>query len=84
MGTLYGREHGPEWVPGAGPAGESLAGNNRSSGSGRSPWHMLRERRSIPELERLLEERLELLRGSRLREQGRIRRYDTTLPPRSR
>ena len=33
----------------------------------RTHWDMLRERRSISELEELLEERLELLRGSRER-----------------
>ncbi|MFC5055749.1 RNA polymerase-binding protein RbpA [Saccharothrix xinjiangensis] len=72
MGTLYGQEHGSEWVPGTGPSGESFAGGSGSPGSGRSPWHMLRERRSIPELEKLLEERLTLLYADRAREQGRV------------
>lgn len=33
--------------------------------SGRTPWEMLRERRSIPELEEILQERLEWLRARR-------------------
>ncbi len=37
----------------------------RGGRTGRSHWDMLLERRSIPELEELLEERLELLRASR-------------------
>ena len=37
--------------------------NRRSGPSSKTPWQQLRERRSIAELEALLEERLLLLRG---------------------
>jgi hypothetical protein len=39
------------------------ASDPKAKGPGKTPWEMLTERRSIEELEALLDERLELLRG---------------------
>ena len=45
------------------PAARELPVAGRAAGSRKSPWQQLRERRTIAELETLLEERLGLLRA---------------------
>ena len=45
------------------PASEEVPTSRRGLGRSKTPWQQLRERRSIAELEALLEERLGLLRA---------------------
>ncbi|WP_447009103.1 RNA polymerase-binding protein RbpA [Saccharothrix sp. DSM 118769] len=66
--TLTGPTHGALWNPGSGSSRASSEGEGRGPKTdrpGRTPWQMLRERRTIPELEALLRERLELLHSVR-------------------
>ena len=49
----------------AGADSDAAAEPEPTSSGGRTPWEMLLERRTIPELEEILQERLEWLRARR-------------------
>lgn len=66
IAVLCGQTHGPLWEPdGTEPETGSADTTASERRTGKTPWEMLRERRTIPELETLLAERLNWLDSTR-------------------